>query len=252
MATARRRLDAELVRRGLVASRAEARDAITAGRVTVAGAPAAKPDRMVAAAEPVAVHGPGPRFVSRGGEKLDAALEAFGVAVSGLRVLDAGASTGGFTDCVLQRGAAEVVAVDVGHGQLHVRLRHDPRVVVRERTNVRSLTVDAVGGPVDVVVADLSFISLRTVVDALLGCCRPGGALILLVKPQFEAGRQEVSRGGGVIRDAAVHERVCAEVEAAVVARGAVLRGRITSPLRGADGNTEFLVHVEAPTAGAS
>src|SRR5262245_11063186 len=154
---ARRRLDAELVRRGLVASRAEAQDAVDAGRVTVAGAPALKATRLVAPDEPVLVLGPPRRFVSRGGDKLDAALDGFALDVAGMRALDAGASTGGFTDCLLQRGARQVVAVDVGHGQLHPKLRGDDRVVVMERTNVRSLTRTAIGGPVDLVVADLSF-----------------------------------------------------------------------------------------------
>jgi 23S rRNA (cytidine1920-2'-O)/16S rRNA (cytidine1409-2'-O)-methyltransferase len=244
---ARRRLDAELVRRGLVASRAEAQQAVDAGRVTVAGAPALKPARLVAADEPVLLVGPGPRFVSRGGDKLDAALEAFAVTTRDRRVLDAGASTGGFTDCVLQRGAREVVAVDVGHGQLHERLRGDRRVEVRERTNVRAVTPESIGGPVDLVVGDLSFISLRTVLPALLGCTRPGGDLVLLVKPQFEAGRTEVARGQGVIRDPAVHARVQAEIDAALRDQGVAIMGWMESPLRGADGNVELLVHARRP-----
>ncbi len=223
---------------------------VEAGRVTVAGAPAGKPDRLVAPSEPVEVHGPPPRFVSRGGEKLDAALEHFGVPVHGRRILDAGASTGGFTDCVLQRGAAAVVAVDVGHGQLHPRVRADPRVDVRERLNVRHLDPAVIGGPVDVVVADLSFISLRTVLDALLRCCRPGGDLVLLVKPQFEAGREEVSRGQGVIRDPRVHERVRREIHDALERAGASIMGWMTSPLRGSDGNVELFVHARAPVGG--
>jgi 23S rRNA (cytidine1920-2'-O)/16S rRNA (cytidine1409-2'-O)-methyltransferase len=244
----RRRLDVELVRRGLVESRAQAAEAIASGRVTVAGAAADKPARLVAPADPVELLGPPPRFVGRGGEKLDGALEAFPeVVVAGARALDAGASTGGFTDCLLQRGAREVVAVDVGRGQLHPRLRADPRVVVRERTDVRSLEAGAVGGPVDLVVADLSFISLRTVLGALLGLVVPGGPLVLLVKPQFEAGRAEVSRGRGVVRDPAVHARVRDDVDAALRARGATIMGWVTSPLRGADGNVELFVAARAP-----
>ena len=173
--TARRRLDAELVRRGLVASRAEAQAAVDAGRVTVAGAPALEAGPPGGAGRAAwCCSGPPRRFVSRGGDKLDAALDHFAVDVAGRRALDAGASTGGFTDCLLQRGAAAVVAVDVGHGQLHPRSAADPRVTVRERLNVRALTPDDIGGPVDLVVADLSFISLRTVLAALLGVCRPG------------------------------------------------------------------------------
>jgi 23S rRNA (cytidine1920-2'-O)/16S rRNA (cytidine1409-2'-O)-methyltransferase len=244
---ARRRLDAELVRRGLATSRSEAQQAVAAGRVTVGGAPAFKVARLVAADEPVMLLGPGRRFVSRGGEKLDAALSTFGVDVAGWRVLDAGASTGGFTDCVLQRGAASVVAVDVGHGQLHERLRRDARVDNRERTNVRMLDAASLGGGADVVVADLSFISLRSVLPALLACARPGADLVLLVKPQFEAGRVEASRGRGVIRDPAIHERVKDEVGAALDAAGATIMGWMESPLLGADGNKELFVHARAP-----
>jgi 23S rRNA (cytidine1920-2'-O)/16S rRNA (cytidine1409-2'-O)-methyltransferase len=243
----RRRLDAELVRRGLAASRREAQLAVVAGRVTVSGAPALKPSRLVAPGEPLVVLGPPPRFVSRGGEKLDAALDHFGVGVEGRRVLDAGASTGGFTDCVLQRGAAEVVAVDVGHGQLHERLRHDPRVDNRERTNVRGLDASQIGGPVDLAVADLSFISLRAALAALLACSRPGADLVLLVKPQFEAGRAEAARGRGVIRDPAVRARVQAEVSAALEGAGASIMGWMDSPLLGPEGNRELLVHARAP-----
>lgn len=246
---ARRRLDAELVRRGLSATRADAQRAVSAGRVTVAGAPALKASRLVGADEPVLVLGTGPRFVGRGGDKLDAALVHFGIDVRDRRVLDAGASTGGFTDCLLQRGAAEVVAVDVGHGQLHERLRGDPRVVVRERTNVRHLAADDIGGPVSLVVADLAFISLRTVLDALIGVCEPSGELVLLVKPQFEAGRADVSRGRGVVRDPTVHQSVKDDIDAALRARDAMIIGWMDSPLRGADGNIEFLVHVRPSNA---
>jgi 23S rRNA (cytidine1920-2'-O)/16S rRNA (cytidine1409-2'-O)-methyltransferase len=185
--------------------------------------------------------------VSRGGDKLDGALETFGVQVSGLRALDAGASTGGFTDCLLQRGAREVVAVDVGHGQLHPRLRHDPRVHVLERTNIRQVSAAGLGGLVDLVVCDLSFISLGSVLEALVSLARPGAPMVLLVKPQFEAGRAEVSRGRGVVRDPEVHERVRREVDDALRARRATIMGWMTSPLRGADGNVEFFVHARTP-----
>jgi 23S rRNA (cytidine1920-2'-O)/16S rRNA (cytidine1409-2'-O)-methyltransferase len=244
---ARRRLDAELVRRGLAGSRAEAQAAVESGRVLVAGAPASKPARLVAPGEPVTLLGDGPRFVSRGGDKLDAALTTFGLDVAGRRALDAGASTGGFTDCVLQRGVAHVVAVDVGHGQLHPRLRADPRVDARERTNIRHVTADGIGGAVDLVVADLSFISLRTVVGALLACCRPGADLVLLVKPQFEAGRAVVSKGKGVVRDPSVHAAVLEQISDVLLGEGAAIMGQMESPLRGADGNTEFFVHAVAP-----
>jgi 23S rRNA (cytidine1920-2'-O)/16S rRNA (cytidine1409-2'-O)-methyltransferase len=190
------------------------------------------------------------RFVSRGGDKLDAALDVFGLDVVGTRGLDAGASTGGFTDCLLQRGARQVIAVDVGHGQLHPRLRGDDRVVVMERTNVRSLTPEAIGGPVDLVVADLSFISLRTVAAALLGVCRPSADLVLLVKPQFEAGRAEASRGRGVIRDDAVRSRARDDVGDVLVDGRATIMGWMESPLRGADGNAEYFLHALAPPEG--
>lgn len=248
----RRRLDLELVRRGLAQSREEARAAIEAGRVLVSGAVAAKPARLVDAAEPIEVTGPGPRYVSRGGEKLAAALDAFGVAVAGRRCLDAGASTGGFTDCLLQRGAALVVAVDVGHGQLHPRLRAGPRVVVRERTNVRRLRPSEVGGPFDLVVADLSFISLATVAPALVGLAAPGADLVVLVKPQFEAGRREAARGEGVIRDPAVWRRVLREVGGAFGALDAAMIGVMVSPLLGPAGNVEFFAHLRAPGGAAA
>lgn len=243
----RRRLDAELVRRGLAASRTEAQQLIDDRRVTVNGALAEKSARQTAASDQVLVLGPPARFVGRGAHKLDHALDSFAIDVAGLRALDAGASTGGFTDCLLQRGAAHVVAVDVGHGQLHERLRADPRVTNLERTNVRHLDRDAIGGPVDLVVGDLSFISLRLVIDPLVAVCQPGAAMVLLVKPQFEAGRTEVSRGRGVISDPAVWARVRDEVSDALVTAGCTVVGWTESPITGADGNHEFLVHVTAP-----
>lgn len=210
----------------------------------MSGSIATKASRQVDGAEPIELVGSPPRFVSRGGEKLDAALEAFAVDVAAARCLDAGASTGGFTDCLLQRGAAEVVAVDVGYGQLHERLRADPRVRNLERTNIRAIEPGAIGGPVAVTVADLSFISLRTVLPALLGATEPDGTLVLLVKPQFEAGRQEASRGKGVIRDPAVWRRVLEDVRSAAKSQGATMMEAMASPLPGADGNVEFLVRL--------
>jgi 23S rRNA (cytidine1920-2'-O)/16S rRNA (cytidine1409-2'-O)-methyltransferase len=234
------------VRRGLAQSREQAQADIAAGRVTVGGAPASKAARLVAPDEPILLLGPGPRFVGRGGEKLEAALARFGIDVADRRALDLGASTGGFTDCLLQRGATEVVAVDVGYGQLHERLRGDPRVVVRERTNVRALEPGAVGPAPDLVVADLSFISLRTVLPTVLDLVAPGADLVLLVKPQFEAGREEASRGRGVISDPQVWRRVLGEVAGALEQGGAAIMGAMASPLTGADGNVEFLVHARA------
>jgi 23S rRNA (cytidine1920-2'-O)/16S rRNA (cytidine1409-2'-O)-methyltransferase len=196
--------------------------------------------------EALTLIGPGPRFVSRGGEKLAAALDQFALDVEGRRALDAGASTGGFTDCLLQHGVTEVLAVDVGRGQLHERLQADPRVRVLDRTNVRHLALDDAGGAAfDVVVADLSFISLRTVFPVLLGdIAAPGSDAILLVKPQFEAGRVEAARGKGVIRDHAVWRRVLEDIASSIREHGAVMMDAMVSPLLGADGNVEFLVHV--------
>jgi len=243
------------VRRGLVSSRDRAQAEIAAGRVTVRGVPATKPARLVGLEDPLALAGPGPRFVSRGGEKLDAALDRFGVEPAGKVALDAGASTGGFTDCLLQRGAAHVVAVDVGRGQLDLRLRQDPRVTVRERTNVRHLTLADLGPdtgpehqPFDLLVADLAFISLRTVAPALVGLTGPGADLVLLVKPQFEAGQVEVSRGRGVIRDPGVWTESLEKVLGTFADLGAPVAaeadGLMVSPLLGAEGNVEFLAHL--------
>ena len=247
----RRRLDAELLRRRLVESRTQAADAIASQRVLVNGAIADKASRQVDPGDAIVIEGAPPRFVSRGGEKLDAALASFEISVVGRRVLDAGASTGGFTDCLLQRSAAQVVALDVGHGQLHPRIRSDARVVVLERVNVRDVHADDIGGLVDVVVADLSFISLTRVIPALLGVCAPSAPLVLLVKPQFEAGRQEVSKVKGVITDPVVHERVKAEIADALLDHGCRVNGWIDSPLTGADGNREFLVYATAGAEGS-
>ena len=187
--------------------------------------------------------GPGPRYVSRAGVKLESALDRFGVEVAGQRVLDAGASTGGFSDCVLQRGASHVVAVDVGYGQLHERVAADPRVQVMDRTNVRSLDARSIDPLADVVVADLSFISLRLVLDALLAVLAPDGDLVTLVKPQFEAGRRVVSKGKGIVTDPAVWSDVLAQVLSALDARGATIMGLMASPITGSDGNVEFVLH---------
>ena len=245
----RRRLDAELVRRELVVSRSEAQALIVDHRVLVNGSLADKASRQVAAGDAIVIAGPPARFVGRGAEKLDHALDEFDLDVRGLRALDAGASTGGFTDCLLQRGAAHVVALDVGHGQLHERLRADERVTNLERCNVRHATIDQIGGPVELVVGDLSFISLKVVIPALVRLCQPGSSMVLLVKPQFEAGRAEVSKGKGVITDPAVHARVRDEVGDALTAAGCRVLAWTESPLRGADGNVEYLVHATCPEA---
>lgn len=242
----RRRLDNELVRRGLAESRAAAQDLVSASQVLVSGSLATKASRMVDPADPVVLVGEPPRFVGRGGEKLAGALERFSIDVQGLRILDAGASTGGFTDCLVQAGATEVLALDVGHGQIHESLRRDPRVVVMERTNLRHLDADAVGR-FDGAVADLSFISLTLVLDVLFSIVGEGGWLVLLVKPQFECGRAEVSRGRGVVRDPNLWSAAINKVLEAVLTRGGAIMGAMVSPLRGGDGNVEFLLHVAAP-----
>jgi 23S rRNA (cytidine1920-2'-O)/16S rRNA (cytidine1409-2'-O)-methyltransferase len=209
----------------------------------VGGAPALKASRLVAPHEAVELRGAPPRYVSRAGEKLAAALAGFGIGVAGRRALDAGASTGGFTDCLLQHGAERVVAVDVGYGQLHERLRSDPRVEVHERRNVRELAAGDLGPPFDLVVADLSFISLRTVLPNLVAVAAPGADLLLLVKPQFEAGRAEASRGRGVIRDPTVWRRVLDAVVRDLEGHGGAIMGAMVSPITGAQGNVEFLLH---------
>ncbi len=216
----------------------------------MAGAAATNAARMVAADEAVSLVATRGRFVGRGGEKLAAALDHFDIDLAGARVLDAGSSTGGFTDCALQAGAASVVAVDVGRGQLHQRLVGDPRIEVHERTNVRHLRPGDIGEPADVVVADLSFISLGAVVEPLLALARPGAALLWLVKPQFEAGRREATEAKGIITDPEVWRRVLGSVCSALTDRGAAIMGLVTSPLRGADGNVEFLLYALAPGAG--
>lgn len=234
------RLDQLLVERGLFPSRQKAQAHVLAGEVLVGGRRVDKPGTRVPADAPVEVLGPGLPFVSRGGLKLARALDEFGLDVRGLVALDAGASTGGFTDCLLQRGAARVYAVDVGYGQLDFKLRQDPRVVVLERRNVRHLSLEDVGQPVDLVTVDLSFISLRLVLPILASLLRPGGWLLALVKPQFEAGRKEVGKGG-VVRDPAVHEQVLERVLSWAGQAGLEPIGLTWSPLLGPAGNIEFL-----------
>ncbi len=209
----------------------------------VGGAIAEKASRQVQPGDPLELVGDAPRFVSRGGEKLDAALAEFAIDVTGSVVFDAGASTGGFTDCVLQRGAVGVVSVDVGFGQLHERIRADQRVEVHERVNLRTADVGVLFGQrtFPLVVADLSFISLRSVASNLVALCRSGGSLVVLVKPQFEAGRAEVSKGQGIVRDPVVWDRVLGEVSGSFAELGTVKMGVMRSPITGTDGNVEFL-----------
>jgi 23S rRNA (cytidine1920-2'-O)/16S rRNA (cytidine1409-2'-O)-methyltransferase len=247
----RRRLDAELVRRGYARSRQQASELIEQGRVVVRGMPAGKPATVVDPDTPVTVTAGDEReWASRGAHKLIGALDAFEVDVTGMRCLDAGASTGGFTDVLIERGAAHVVAVDVGYGQLVWRLRNDARVQVHDRTNVRALEPDAIGGPADLVVADLSFISLRTVLPALTACTTADGDLLPMVKPQFEVGRQRLG-AGGVVREPGLRLAALTEVTAAARALGLVLRGAVASPLPGPSGNVEYFVRLSRHGADA-
>lgn len=242
----RRRLDVDLVRRKLVDSREQAQDAIAGGRVLVSGSIVTKSSYQVDAGQPVELVGPGPRFVGRGGEKLEGALERFGIDVTGCTALDAGASTGGFTDCLLQRGASHVVAVDVGHGQLHERLRSDERVESHERMNIRTVKPADLGGRrFNPIVGDLSFISLRAVAPSLVELAEPAADIVMLVKPQFEAQRHEVAKGKGIIKDPDVWERALVSVARAFLSVGAVMMDVMCSPITGADGNVEFLLRLK-------
>ena len=247
------RLDVLLVERGLAESRAKAQAMIMAGQVRVAGQTTLKPATGIPADSPLTVDS-GPRFVSRGGEKLDAALAAFDLHVGGLTCADVGCSTGGFTDCLLQRGAVKVYAIDVGKGILHWKLRNDPRVIVMEETNARF--VESLPEPVDFVTIDASFISLNILLPVVKKWVGPnpssppslsgkegagGIGFIALIKPQFEAGKKDVSRGDGVIRDPQIHRQVLTEVLTYAQQEGFSIQGLIKSPLLGPKGNTEFL-----------
>jgi 23S rRNA (cytidine1920-2'-O)/16S rRNA (cytidine1409-2'-O)-methyltransferase len=246
----RERLDALLVARGLFATRAQARAAVLAGEVTVDGRVVDKPGTQVGetAATEVAARR---RYVSRGGDKLDHALETLGVDVTGEDVLDLGSSTGGFVDRVLQGGAARVIAVDVGYGQLDWKLREDPRVTVLERTNARRLTRERLPFEPSFVTADLSFISLTVALGPVLECLRVGFRGLVLVKPQFEAGRERVGKGG-VVRDPAVHTDVLEQVARWLQARGAVVQGVCDSGHPGPKGNVEyFILFSDETTAGS-
>lgn len=233
----KQRLDILLVERGAVESREVARRLIMAGEVSVNGQVIDKPGQRVAVDAELTLRAK-PRFVSRGGDKLDAALGAFPVTIAGKICADVGASTGGFTDCLLQRGAVKVYAIDVGYGQLDYRLRRDERVVVMERTNARY--VETLPEPISLVSIDASFISLRLLLPVVKGWLTPDGAVIPLIKPQFEAGKQDVGKGG-VVKSPEVHRRVLREVLTAAAAEGFQVGGLIRSPLRGPAGNIEFL-----------
>ncbi len=222
---------------------------ISGGAVRVVGIPTPKPASLVASADPIELVGEGPRFVGRGGEKLEAAMEAFGLSATGKNCLDAGASTGGFTDCLLQRAAARVVALDVGYGQLADRLAERPEVVVVDRTNLRFVTPEDLGGPFDLVVADLSFISLCTVADVIRRMTKDTGDVVVLVKPQFEVGRTQVGRGG-IVKDPRLHRLSVERVADCFGQVGLAARGVIPSPITGAKGNREFLLWAQPGDGG--
>jgi 23S rRNA (cytidine1920-2'-O)/16S rRNA (cytidine1409-2'-O)-methyltransferase len=242
------RLDQILVERGLCESREKAKRAVLAGSVRINGQPARKPSDSVRPEDQLTLAVPD-KYVSRGGYKLEAALRGFGVDVAGQTAVDLGSSTGGFTDCLLQHGAARVCAVDVGQGQLAWRLRQDQRVLVMEKTNARTLTVRNLPpsfAPVDLVAIDCSFISLHKILPPAIALVRPSGRIIALVKPQFEAGKAEADKGKGVITDPAVHQRILRELEAFVLQNpGWRWNGVVESPLLGPAGNKEFLVLIE-------
>ncbi len=244
----RRRLDTELVRRGLVPDVEAAEALVAQGRVTVSGAPATNWARMVSLEEPLFLTPPPEKFVSRGGFKLDAALIRFDVDVQGHRALDVGASTGGFTDCLLQHGAAQVMAIDVGRAQLHWSLRNDPRVISREKTDIRSLQIADVGKPFEIVTVDVSFIGLRKIAATVYALTTPTAVILLLVKPQFEAAKSEVE-AGGIVTHPKIHENVLQDVMAALSDAGLGCSQLMPSPIRGMDGNIEFFVMAKHGTS---
>jgi len=244
MASNRQRLDELLVTRGLADSRSQAKALIMSGRVLHGTERLDKPGKEFPGDIELTVEQP-PRFVSRGGEKLQGFVEKFSIDLRGAHLLDVGASTGGFTDCALQAGAADAVCVDVGRAQLHPRLQADPRVTNLEKINARHLAPgDLPRADFDAIVMDLSFISLKSVLPAVWPFLRAGGVLVALVKPQFEAGKAEVNKGRGIIRDAAVQDAVLADIQAFALAQlpGAALIGTMDSPITGTDGNREFLL----------
>ena len=242
-----KRLDVLLVERGLVDTRARAKAVIMAGTVYVAGERVDKAGALVKDDAEIVLKGETLKYVSRGGHKLEAALDAFGVDVSGKAAVDVGSSTGGFTDCLLQRGAAKVYAIDAGRGQLDWKLRNDPRVVSMEKFNARYLKPEDIGGePVGVAVIDVSFISLTKIIPPAAGVLAPGGILIALIKPQFEVGKGEVGKGG-IVRDEAKRGEVVDKITTFVSGLGMNVKGVVESPITGADGNVEYLICAVKP-----
>lgn len=242
----KQRLDKLMAERGLTPSREKAQALIMAGQVVVGDHAVHKAGQQVAVDAEIRIKGEVLPYVSRGGLKLSKALETFGVDVTGLVVLDVGASTGGFTDCLLQNGALRVFAVDVGYGQLAWKLQQDPRVVSMEKTNIRNLTPEELDEQPELAVIDASFISLTKVLPATMQLVKPGGRIIALIKPQFEVGRGEVGKGG-IVRDPSAHERVVENIRHAARELGLTVAGVCESPITGADGNREFLIMLETP-----
>jgi 23S rRNA (cytidine1920-2'-O)/16S rRNA (cytidine1409-2'-O)-methyltransferase len=242
----RLRLDEALVQRGLYATRSRARDAVIRGKVLVAGKAVVKPGHAVAPGTPIEVEGEGRAYVSRGALKLIHALDHFGWSPKGLSALDIGASTGGFTEVLLERGARHVTAIDSGHGQFADGLRHDPRVTLIEGLNARDLTIGHLEEPPQFVTADVSFISLKLALLASLDLAEPGARLLALVKPQFEVGREGLGKSG-IVRSAALHREVCDDIAAWLRSRGWQVAGLTPSPIEGADGNREFFIAAEKP-----
>ena len=243
----KQRLDQLLVDRGLVPTRTKAQALIMAGKVMLCTQRLTKPGQMVPHDAEIVLEGEEHPWVSRGGMKLSHALAHFGLNPAGKICLDVGASTGGFTDVLLHHGAAKVYAVDVGHGQLDWKLRNDPRVVSLEKTNARYLTAAEIPDPVQWLVCDASFIGLKTVLPAAMALCAPGAVMVTLIKPQFEAGKAEVDKGEGVIRDPALHQSICEGIHAWVAAQGWAVEGVTVSPITGPKGNHEFLLCARLP-----
>ncbi len=242
----KKRLDTLTVERGLAPSRERAKALIMAGRIMVDGAPVSKPGIAIRASSVLTRKGEDLPYVSRGGLKLKAALEAFSLTIDDAVCLDVGASTGGFTDCLLQHGARRVYAVDVGYGQLAWKLRQDERVVSMERTNARHLKPDDFTEAIDLATIDAAFISLKLVVPAVRPCLKPGGSIVSLIKPQFEVGKGQVGKGG-VVRDPRLHDRVIIDLEAFFRSQHFEILGVCVSPIQGPKGNREFLMHLRLP-----
>jgi 23S rRNA (cytidine1920-2'-O)/16S rRNA (cytidine1409-2'-O)-methyltransferase len=246
----RERIDRVLVKRGLVQSRERAQSLIMEGKIRVEGRVVDKPGTAVEEEASVEILGEDLPYVSRGGLKLEGALAAFSIDPSGMTVMDVGASTGGFTDCMLQKGAQKIYAIDVGYGQLAWKLRNDPRVIILEKTNARYLRRDAIEGEVDLILVDASFISIEKILPHLLGFLMAGGTVIALIKPQFEVGKGEVGKGG-VVRDPSLHEKVVGRISRFFEDLGLSVLGVVESPLLGPKGNKEFFIHMAKPSVPA-